>query len=70
MTRYHIDHKCVWSTSRLGPFTFHTLHVTLGKYHQETWGYADDTQLYISSRPGETHQIVKLMGRIVDIKTG
>ncbi len=30
--------------------------------------YVDDTQLYISSRPGETHQIVKLMERIVDIK--
>ncbi len=30
--------------------------------------YADDTQLYISSRPGETHQIEKLMECIVDIK--
>ncbi len=30
--------------------------------------YADDTQLYISSRPGETHQIEKLMEFIVDIK--
>ncbi len=29
--------------------------------------YADDTQLYISSRPGETHQIEKLMECIVDI---
>ncbi len=42
------------------------------KYHQETWVsfhcYADDTQLYISSRPGETHQIEKLMECIVDIK--
>ncbi len=28
----------------------------------------DDTQLYISSRPGETHQIEKLMECIVDIK--
>ncbi len=28
----------------------------------------DVTQLYISSRPGETHQIVKLMECIVDIK--
>ncbi len=24
--------------SVLGPLTFHALHVTLGKYHQETWG--------------------------------
>ncbi len=30
--------------------------------------YADDTQLYISLRPGETHQIEKLMECIVDIK--
>ncbi len=30
--------------------------------------YADDTQLYISSRPGETHQIEKLLECIVDIK--
>ncbi len=30
--------------------------------------YADDTQLYISSRPGQTHQIEKLMECIVDIK--
>ncbi len=32
--------------------------------------YADDTQLYISSWPGETHQIEKLMECIVNIKTG
>ncbi len=30
--------------------------------------YADDTKLYISSGPGETHQIEKLMECIVDIK--
>ncbi len=32
--------SAVWSTSRLSTrtFTFHALHVTLGKYHQETWG--------------------------------
>ncbi len=30
--------------------------------------HADDTQLYISLRPGETHQIEKLMECIVDIK--
>ncbi len=30
--------------------------------------YADDTQLYISLRPGETHQIEKLMECIIDIK--
>ncbi len=30
--------------------------------------YADDTQLYISLRPGETHQIEKLTECIVDIK--
>ncbi|MGL5101479.1 MAG: reverse transcriptase domain-containing protein, partial [Plesiomonas sp.] len=31
--------------------------------------YADDTQLYISSRPGETHQILKVTECIVDIKS-
>ncbi len=30
--------------------------------------YADNTQLYISLRPGETHQIEKLTECIVDIK--
>ncbi len=30
--------------------------------------YADDTQLYNSSRPGETYQIEKLTECIVDIK--
>ncbi len=30
--------------------------------------YADDTRLYISLRPGETHQIEKIMECIVDIK--
>ncbi len=30
--------------------------------------YADDSQLYIYSRHGETHQIEKLMECIVDIK--
>ncbi len=29
--------------------------------------YADDTQLYVYLRPGETHQIEKLMEYIVDI---
>ncbi len=29
--------------------------------------YADDTQLYISSQPGETHQIEKRMECIVDM---
>ncbi len=32
--------SAIWSTSRLSTraVTFHALHVTLGKYHQETWG--------------------------------
>ncbi len=30
--------------------------------------YTDDTQLYISSQPGETHKIEKLIECIVDIK--
>ncbi len=69
-TNRRIATALVWSTSRLSTraITFHALHVTLGKYNQETRDYADDTQLYISSRPGETHQIEKLMECIVDIK--
>jgi len=30
--------------------------------------YADDTQIYISSRPDETYQFTKLMECIADIK--
>jgi len=30
--------------------------------------YADDTQLYISSRPDDTHQFTKLTEYITDIK--
>ncbi len=30
--------------------------------------HADDTQLYISSQPGEKHQIEELMECIVEIK--
>ncbi len=62
-------HVCCipWSTSRLSTrtITFHALHVTLGKYHQETsvsfHCYADDTQLYISLQPVETtpHTLVR-----------
>ncbi len=50
--------------SVLGPLLFTLYMLPLGYLH----GYADDTQLYISSRPGETHQIEKLMECIVDIK--
>ncbi len=38
------------------------------KYGVSFHYYADDNQLYISSQPGETHQIAKLMECIVDIK--
>ncbi len=66
--------SAVWSTSRLSTraVTFHALHVTLRKYYQEPGVsfhcYADDTQLYISSQPGKTHQIEKLTECIVYIK--
>ncbi len=66
--------SAVWSSSRLSTraVTFHALYVTLGniirKHGVSFHCYADDTQLYISSRPGETHQIEKLMECIVDIK--
>ncbi len=61
------------STSRLSTraVTFHALlplGISLGNTVVSFHCYADDTQLYISSRPGETHQIEKLMECTVDIK--
>ncbi len=60
--------------SVLGPLLFTLYMLPLGninKKHEVSFHcYADDTQLYVSSRPGETHQIEKLMECIVDIKTG
>ncbi len=74
MKKYHIDHKFAWSTSRLStrPLLFTLYMLPLGniirKQGVSFHCYADDTQLFISLRPGETHQIEKLMECIVDIK--
>ncbi len=59
--------------SVLGPSLFTLYMLPLGniirKHGVSFHCYADDTQQNISSRPGETHQIEKLMECIVDIKT-
>ncbi len=56
----------------LGPLLFILYMLPLGniirKHGVSFHSYAYDTQLHISSRPGETHQIEKLTECIVDIK--
>ncbi len=58
--------------SVLGPLIFTLYMLPLGniirKHRVSFHCYANDTQLYISSWPGETHQIEKLMECIADIK--
>ncbi len=58
--------------SVLGPLLFTLYMLPLGniirKHGVSFHCYADDSQLHISSQPGKTHQIEKLMECIVDIK--
>ncbi len=58
--------------SVLGPLLFTLYMLPMGniirKHGVSFHCYADDTWLYISSRPGETHQIEKFMECIVDIQ--
>ncbi len=74
MKRYHIDHKCSmeYLKGSVGPLLFTLYMLPLGniirKHGFSFHCHADDTPLYITSRPGETHQIEKLMDYIVDIK--
>ncbi len=62
----------VWILFKVGPLLFTLYMLPLGniirKHGVSFHCYAVDTQLYISSRPDETHQIEKLMECIVDIK--
>ncbi len=75
MKRYHIRSQVQYGVpqgSVLGPLLFMFYMLPMGniirKHGVSFHSYADDTQLYIYSRPGETHQTEKLMECIVDIK--